>query len=375
MVANTQSVLPVPSATQILHIDNGLSLFRGGVLPKVDIAYECWGQLSPQRDNAILVFTGLSPSAHAAASQNDPAPGWWDYMIGSGKPLDTNKYFVICVNSLGSCFGSTGPASINPETCGTYRLDFPELSVEDIARAGREVYLSLRISRLYAVVGPSLGGMSALALATMWPEEVARLVSISAAAQATPFAIAIRSLQREIIRNDPKWNNGNYNTDHNPSEGMRLGRKLGLITYRSAEEYARRFGRKRKFDAHSDNPPFGPEFEVEHYLDYNADRFIGRFDTNCYLYLSRAIDWFDLSLHGGSVADALARIRTTNNLIIGVETDFLFPAEQQREIAELLQENNRPTRFEILSSIQGHDAFLIDEERFAPILQDFFSGD
>ncbi|MGR9105856.1 MAG: homoserine O-acetyltransferase MetX [Gammaproteobacteria bacterium] len=373
MSANLRPSLRLPNATRFVRIDKPFPLFRGGVLPEVEIAYECWGRLAPRRDNAVLLFTGLSPSAHAASSANDPEPGWWEYMIGPGKPIDTRKYFVVCVNSLGSCFGSTGPASVNPESGGIYRLEFPELSVEDIARAGREVYRALQISRLHTVIGPSLGGMSAVALAVLFPDEVARLVSISAAARATPFAIAIRSLQREIIRKDPKWRQGDYDFDDPPVEGIRLARKLGLITYRSPEEYLDRFARKRKFAAHAEIPPFSPEFEVEHYLEYNADAFIHRFDTNCYLYLSRAIDWFDLALHGGSVAKALARIRTVKNLIIGVETDFLFPIWQQREIAEGLERDDRTTRFEALGSIQGHDSFLIDEERFAPLLQEFFA--
>ena len=372
MAANTQVLPPIPNATRFLKGLKRYPLFRGGLLPELQIAYECWGRLSSQRDNAVLVFTGLSPNAHAASSPEDPAPGWWEYMVGPGKALDTRKYFVICINSPGSCFGSTGPASFNPETGRIYRLDFPELTVEDIANAGREVYRSMQIRRLHAVVGPSLGGMSALALTVMYPDEVERLVSISAAAQAAPFATAIRSVQREIIRNDPKWNGGNYDFNDPPTEGIRLARKLGLITYRSADEYRLRFGRKRKFDAHSGPAPFAPEFEVEHYLEHNAGNFVNQFDTNCYLYLSRAIDWFDLALHGGSIANAFAKIRTVKNLIIGVETDFLFPISQQREIADYLQQNNLPTRFEALNSIQGHDSFLIDEARFEPIMREFF---
>ena len=373
MGANTQALNALPSARRYLNLPGAFSLFRGGCLPTVDIAYETWGRLSPTRDNAILIFTGISPSAHAASSPEDPDSGWWEYMIGPGKSIDTRKYFVICVNSLGSCFGSSGPASLNPKSDEPYRLDFPELSVEDIACAGRKVYRSLGIEQLYAVVGPSLGGMSALALAVLYPDEVARLVSISAAAQSLPFAIAIRSLAREIIRGDPKWSQGQYAPSDPPIEGMRLARKLGLITYRSADEYKQRFGRKRKFEAHSRLLPFSPEFEVEHYLEHNAGAFGSQFDPNCYLYLSRAIDWFDLSLHGGSVEDALARINTLENLIIGVESDFLFPLSQQREIAKGLEKWNPATYFEALPSIQGHDSFLIDEARFAPLLKRFFA--
>ena len=374
MAANIQFSKAVSNATRFVRIRKDFRLFRGGVLPEIDIAYECWGQLSPQRDNAVLLFTGLSPSAHAASSLEDATPGWWEYMVGPGKALDTGKFFVICVNSLGSCFGSTGPASVNPATGQPYRLAFPDLTVEDIASAGRQVYRSLGISRLHTVLGPSMGGMSALVLAVMFPEEVTRLVSISAAAQSSPFGIAIRSLQREIIRNDPKWNNGDYRFDDPPTDGIRMGRKLGLITYRSAAEYAQRFGRKRKFGGHADRAPFGPEFEIEHYLEHNAEKVLGHFDTNCYLYLSRAIDWFDLSAHGGSYEDALGRIKTVDNLVIGVRTDFLFPISQQQEIADALRQHGKSVRFQVLESIQGHDSFLIDQDRFAPIIRDFMSG-
>ena len=370
MLAQTEAT---PNATNVARINRPFPLFRGGTLSSVEIAYECWGQLSENRDNAVMLFTGLSPSAHAASSANDPSDGWWEYMIGAGKPIDTQRYFVICVNSLGSCFGSTGPASINAKTAKPYRLDFPELAVEDIANAGREVYKMLGIEKLNTVIGASLGGMSALALALLFPNEVHRLVSISAAPHALPFAISIRSLQREIIRNDPKWQKGNYDFDNPPTDGMRLARKLGLITYRSAEEFSQRFGRKRKFQEQPIEPAFSAEFDVESYLDYNANHFIDQFDTNCYLYLSRAIDWFDVAAHGGCVEAGLSKIKTQANLIIGVQSDFLFPLAQQQEIAEILESHGLDTTFVALASLQGHDSFLIDQENFAPVVGDFFS--
>lgn len=347
----------------------------GGILPEVTIAYESWGCLAAARDNAILLFTGLSPSAHAASSPEDPSPGWWEYMIGPGKPLDTERFFVICVNSLGSCFGSTGPASINPQTGRPYRVEFPELTVEDISRAGRAVVQALGIERLYAVIGASLGGMDALAYAIEYPEEVRDLVAISAATQATPFAIAVRSLQRDIIRSDPNWNGGYYDAERWPVEGMRLARKLGLMSYRSGEEWLERFDRER-VKVGEFYGGFEPEFQIESYLEANARKFIANFDPNSYLYISRAMDHFDLAEHGeGLVEQALARIQARRVLIAGVETDFLFPLWQQRELAELATKVGLDVEYHPLASIQGHDSFLVDKERFAPVIKAFFAGD
>jgi len=374
MVVNTKPPSELQDATRIVRINRPFPLFRGGSLPNVEIAYECWGRLSKHKDNAILIFTGLSPSAHAASSADDPREGWWEYMVGPGKPIDTQRFFVVCINSLGSCFGSTGPASENPITGNPYRLDFPELTVEDIATAGREVFQSLGIEKLYSVIGASLGGLSALALAAMYPDEVKKLVCISAATHATPFAIAIRSLQREIIQNDPKWMNGNYRFNDTPKQGMRLARKLGLISYRSSKEFLDRFGRKRVFKSQPIDPPFSAEFEIETYLEYNANNFIDQFDTNCYLYLSRAIDWFDIAAHGGTLEAGIAKIKTSSNLIIGVETDSLFPVFQQQELAHVLTKNGLETVFVKMPSDQGHDAFLVDEQRFSPVVREFLAN-
>jgi len=345
----------------------------GDVLPEVQIAYECWGTLSPAADNAVLLYTGLSPSAHAASSPADPSPGWWEYMIGPGRPLDTDRLFVVCVNSLGSCFGSTGPASPDPRTGEPYGLDFPQLAVEDIATAGRAAVRGLGIEYLDAVVGASLGGMSALAHAVLFPGEVGRLVTLSAAARPSTWAIAVRSLQREMIRSDPAWNRGRYDERNWPREGMRMARKLGLVSYRSAEEWEGRFGRSRVIEPEEE--PFGTEFQVESYLDANARKFIDTFDPNAYLYLSRAMDRFDLAEHAGSVEAALARVEAARSLVVGVQTDVLFPIEQQQEIADGLRRAGRAVRFEALDSLQGHDAFLVDKERFEPVVRAFFAED
>jgi len=348
-------------------------MFRGGTILSPTIAYETWGQLNRARDNAILIFTGLSPSAHAASSTADAAPGWWEEIIGPGRPIDTKRYFVVCVNSLGSCFGSTGPASIDPRTGELYRLTFPVLSLEDVARGGYEVIKHLGVQRLKATVGPSMGGMTALAFEILFPGLSEGFVSMSSGPRSLPFSIALRSLQREMIRRDPAWKNGNYPRDNVPLGGMRMARKLGMITYRSAEEWRLRFGRERTAHTDTSGDPFGIVFEVEAYLEHHANKFTGQFDPNCYLYLSRASDLFDIADHGSSVAAGLAQLKVERALIIGVTTDFLFPIHQQRELAEGLASPGREVQFVELNSLQGHDSFLVDMDSYRPLIARFFA--
>ena len=336
------------------------------------LAYETWGELNAERDNAVLVFTGLSPSAHMACSAEDPSAGWWEDMAGPDKPLDSNRFFLICMNSLGSCFGSTGPASIDPETNHHYRLNFPVLCIEDIARAGAEVLNGLGISQLYATVGVSMGGMTGLAFSILYPARTRSLVSISASARARPFAIALRSIQREIIRRDPAWQKGRYPYTAPPVNGMKLARKLGMVSYRSAAEWQQRFGRERSTEETTEEKPFRHDFEVESYLEHHANRFVGSFDPNCYLYLSRAMDLFDAADHGGSLEAACARLELERALVIGVETDLLFPIEQQQELADLLSDVVAEVTFKTMPSLQGHDAFLVDMKRFRPVIAEFF---
>jgi homoserine O-acetyltransferase len=362
---------PGPAA-KILRLEQPFRMRSGDFLPRIEVAYETWGTLDPARSNAVLLFTGLSPSAHAASSSADPSPGWWEDMVGPGKPFDTERFFVICVNSLGSCFGTTGPASIDPRTGDLYRLRFPVLTIEDIAAAAQPVVASLGIERLCAVAGSSMGGMTALAYTLLFPERVRALVQVSCAVHSLPFAIALRSLQREMIRSDADWQGGEYPPGKGPIRGMRLARKLGMITYRSAQEWRQRFGRERMSQASRE--PFGLTFEVESYLEAHAQKFIGGYDANCYLYLSRAMDLFDAAAHGGgSLEKAFARIEIEHALVIGVETDFLFPVDQQRELAQLLAAPGRALSFHALPSIQGHDSFLVDMERFRPVIGEFFA--
>lgn len=375
-----------PPGSRFIDLPSPMPMRRGGALYGARLAYETWGQLNSAADNAVLIFPGLSPNAHAASSAADPEPGWWEGMLGAGKAIDTDRWFVVCVNPLGSCKGSTGAASINPTSGDTYRLDFPDLSVEDGADAAAHLLKHLGVQQLDTVIGNSMGGMSALALLLRHPGIARRHINISGSARSLPFSIAIRSLQREAIRLDPKWNEGRYDDANYPESGMRMARKLGVVTYRSAMEWDGRFGRV-KFEAECrEDDPFGPEFEVERYLEGHARRFVRLFDPNSYLYLSRSMDWFDAADYAppadcgaGSDEDsrvlaALATVRLEQALAIGVHTDILFPLQQQEQIADGLRAGGADSRFLPLPSPQGHDAFLVDLARFGPAVKDFLEA-
>jgi len=391
-------------ARQYFPLSSPFAMKRGGALVDARLAYETWGKLNAQRDNAIFILTGLSPSAHAASNTADPQPGWWEEMIGPGKPIDTDRWFVICANTLGSCKGSTGPASIDPVTGETYRLTFPDLTLEDVANSSFELVRALGVERLACLIGNSMGGMSALGYLVQHPGSVRTHISISTAPQAQPFAIAIRSLQREAIRVDPNWNNGNYDDAHYPETGMAIARTLGVITYRSAMEWVGRFARIRlDDDARAERDRFGVEFKVESYLAGHARRFVRNFDPNCYLYLSRASDWFDIADYAGRrnakvadsnpdaphvvdgraqnpeavndpIAEALAQISIERALVIGVSTDILFPLSQQQQIADGLRAGGAKVDFVPLDSPQGHDAFLVDIANFGGAVRAFLGS-
>ena len=373
----------IPPGTRWVALPSPWPMKRGGALLGGRIAYETWGEPKAAGDNTILILTGLSPDAHAASSPGNPQPGWWEAMLGPGKPIDTDRWHVVSVNTLGSCKGSTGPASAHPEDGLPWRLRFPELSVEDCADAAAHALRALGIGRAACVIGNSMGGMVALALLLRHPGIAASHINISGAARALPFSIAVRSLQREAIRLDPDWAAGDYGADSYPESGMRIARKLGVITYRSSIEWDGRFGRVRFApDDREIEEPFAHEFEVERYLESHAQRFVRRFDPNCYLYLSRAMDWFDLgdaapAPCGDRQADALAalaRIDLPLALAIGVHTDILFPLQQQQEIADGLAAGGCDAHCLALDSPQGHDAFLVDFARFGPAVRGFLDA-
>lgn len=376
----------IPPGTRWIDLPSPFAMKRGGELHGARIAYETWGQLNAAADNAVLVVPGMSPDAHMAASASNPAAGWWEPMVGPGKPIDTGRWFVICANPLGSCKGSTGPASINPDTGRPYRFQFPELSIEDGADALAHVVRALGIERLACVVGNSMGGMVALSLLIRHPGIAVAHLNVSGAARALPWSIAIRSLQREAIRLDPHFNGGDYSDEAYPESGMRMARKLGVITYRSALEWDGRFGRVRLDSEQTDDEPFGLEFQVESYLEAHARRFVHSFDPNCYLYLSRSMDWFDLGDHCATreIGDralnqahtraGLAAIHIQRARAIGAETDVLFPLQQQMEIADGLREGGAIADCIPMPSPQGHDAFLVDFDRYCPAIREFFAS-
>ncbi len=371
----------IPPGTRWVDLPSPFPMKRGGELRGARLAYETWGEPNAAGDNTILILTGLSPDAHAASHAGNPAKGWWEAMLGPGQPIDTDRWHVVSINTLGSCKGSTGPASPHPDDGKPWGLRFPELSVEDCADAAAHALRAMGVQRAACVIGNSMGGMVALALLLRHPGIAASHINISGAARALPFSIAVRSLQREAIRLDPDWAGGDYADDQYPESGMRIARKLGVITYRSSIEWDGRFGRVRfATDDRDTEEPFAHEFEVERYLEAHAQRFVRRFDPNCYLYLSRAMDWFDLGDYcdGGDGLDndeqvrgGLARIRLEKALAIGVHTDILFPLQQQQEIAEGLRAGGVDARFLPLESPQGHDAFLVDIARFGPAVAGF----
>ena len=368
--------MPEADARRYCPLPSPFKMKRGGELHGAHVAYETWGTLNPARDNAVLVLTGLSPSAHMASNADDPSDGWWEGMAGPGKAIDTDRWFVICVNSLGSDKGSTCPVSIDPATGEPYRLSFPDLSLEDVANAAHAVVQRLGIDRLACLIGCSMGGMAALGYMMLHPNTVRAHVSVDTAPQAQPFAIAIRSLQREAIRLDPRWDEGRYEIHADganyPDMGMAIARKLGVITYRSAMEWNGRFARIRLDPEKREDEPFGFEFEVESYLEAHARRFVRSFDPNCYLYLSRASDWFDIAEYGGgSITGGLGRICIERALVIGVSTDILFPLAQQEQIADGLRVAGAQVDFVALDSPQGHDAFLVDIKNYSRAIGGF----
>ena len=359
---------PAPPGARLFDHAAPFRTTLGAELPGYVLAYETWGTLSAERDNAILLCTGLSASSHARSSVEDSTPGWWERMIGDGAPLDTRRYCVICTNVLGGCFGSTGPASPSPADGQPWGLRFPLVTVQDFVRAQARLLDHLGIERLHAVVGSSMGGMQALALGALFPARTSRVVAISSPGRSYPLSIALRFVQRQAVMRDPAWNGGRYEPGRGPVEGLRLAREIGTISYRSGPEWDQRFGRERLRDAPTD---VGPDFQVEAYLVRQGERLAGSgFDPNSFLYLSKAMDLFDLGEGAPSYEAGIARIHA-RTLVVGVTTDLLFPIQQQEEVARILRESGREARFVRLDTVYGHDAFLIDVERFAAILRPF----
>ena len=414
-----------------------LLLDWGGILPELNIAYETWGTLKEDSSNAILLFTGLSASSHAHSTASNPKPGWWEKFIGPGAPLDTDKYFVICTNVIGGCFGSTGPSSRDPADGQKYATRFPILTMEDMVRAQFRLLDAFGIQKLYASVGSSMGGMQSLAAGVLYPERVGKMVSVSGCARSHPYSIAMRHTQRQVLMMDPNWSRGFYYNGIPPHAGMKLAREIATVTYRSGPEWENRFGRRR---ADPSRPPaLCPDFLIETYLDHAGEKFSLDYDPNSLLYVSKAMDLFDLGRdHQVEMANlrrhnqaripgpfqpssndrscslalpdkpyeeqpssskdsptsfsdpvaaapsnrppedliaGMAPLRNHPTLVMGVASDILFPAWQQREIAETLKAvgNRSVTHVELGedTSLFGHDTFLLDLEHIGGNIRSF----
>ena len=327
----------------------------------VEVAYETYGELNPARDNAILIAHALSGDAHVAGrhSAEDRKPGWWDDMVGPGKAFDTRRYFVICSNILGGCKGTTGPSSINPETGQTYGTSFPIVTIGDMVRVQKELIDHLGIDKLLSVVGGSMGGFQALEWAIMYPERVASIIPIATCARLSSQAIAFNAVGRNAILSDHNWQGGRYaKGDVVPAKGLGIARMVGHITYLSAEGMREKFGRKLRYD---DDYQFdlASEFDVETYLDYQGDRFVERFDANTYLYITKAMDYFDLGQEYGSLEEAFRRI-AARVLIISFTSDWLFTPQENQEMVNALLRLGKDVSYCNIESRYGHDAFLLE---------------
>jgi homoserine O-acetyltransferase len=351
-----------------------LELDCGRRLGPITLAYETYGQLSPERDNAVLVLHALSGDAHAAGyhAPDDRKPGWWDLFIGPGKAFDTRKYFVICSNVIGGCQGSTGPSSVNPATGRPYGLDFPVVTMSDMVRAQRRLMDHLGIARLLSATGGSMGGFQVLEWAVRYPERLASAIPIATSARLGAQAIAFDEVGRQAIMADPKWRGGEYYGHEAPTAGLAIARMIGHITYLSDEQMHAKFGRRLQ-DRDGFQYDFRTEFQVESYLKYQGDAFVRRFDANSYLYISKAMDYFDLAGGHGSLVRAMEGVRA-EFLVFSISSDWLFPTYQSKEIVRALKANGAATTFLELDSPSGHDAFLLPNATMAATISGFLEN-
>lgn len=351
-----------------------LQLDSGASLAPFTLAYETYGNLNEERDNAILLLHALSGDAHAAGynSLNERKPGWWDDMVGPGRTFDTDRYYVICSNVIGGCKGSTGPASINPATGRPYGSHFPVITIADMVRAQRRLIDQLGIERLHAVAGGSMGGFQALEWATAYPERVARTILLATTARHSPQMVAWNAIGRRAIMSDPRWNGGHYYDDQHPEDGLALARMIGHITYLSEPALEQKFGRSLQFSERTAYT-LEQEFAIESYLEYQADSFNARFDANSYLYITKAMDYWDLPARYGSLEQALSR-STCPFLLISFTSDWLYPTSESLLIAETLEKLGRDYQHVELLSHAGHDAFLVDYRAQAPYISAFLQS-
>jgi len=364
--------------TQSVELFSGqapLLLENGATLAPVTVAYETYGNLNPEGTNAILVCHALTGDAHAAwisaSGRTKGKPGWWDGVIGPGKGFDTERYFVVCSNFLGSCYGTTGPASTNPKTGKPYRLDFPQMTVRDMVKVQRELMKYLGVRRLATISGGSLGGMQVLEWALMYPEMVDTIIPIATASRHSAWCIGLNEASRLAIFNDPEWKEGNYNTQ--PAKGLALARMVAIISYRSRVSFENRFWRKQS--APQPNSVWsklpgenGELFDVQQYLRYQGKKLVDRFDAATYIYITRAMDHHDVSRNRGPHEAVLGSVRT-RTLCVGINSDVLYPADEQKELASLIPN----AEYAEIDSPHGHDAFLIEFDQLDQIIRSFLA--
>lgn len=355
---------------KLFDLEDALELESGQKLGPITIAYETYGQLNPDKSNAVLILHAFSGDAHAAGYYpGEEKPGWWDEMIGPGKAFDTNKYFVICSNVIGGCRGSTGPSSINPVTNKPYALDFPIITIADMVKTQKKLIESLGITKLLSVCGGSMGGMQALQWVALYPEMVASAMPIATTLKHSPQQIAFDEVGRQAVMADPNWKQGNYYEHTQPERGLAVARMIGHITYMSDESMETKFSRRRKDPA--DSFSFASDFEVEGYLRYRGDSFVKRFDANSYLYITRAMDYFDLS--EGKLFSKQAKVNT-KFLIIAFTSDWLYPLYQSKKIVKTLKHNSIDVASCEIKSTYGHDAFLLEVNEQSRLISHFLKG-
>jgi len=349
--------------TQIKQFDS-LELESGFVLSPVHVAYETYGTLNAAKSNAILVLHAFSGDAHAAGVDAEGHRGWWDSQIGPGKGFDTEKYFVICSNVLGGCKGSTGPSSINPATGERFAMTFPVITIGDMVRLQKMLIDSIGITRLLSLAGGSMGGMQVLEWAVRYPEAVASAIPIASTARHSAQQIAFNEVARQAIVADPDWCDGNYYDKKPPGRGLAVARMVGHITYMSDESMRQKFGRRLREE--------NGIFEVESYLRYRGSQFVDRFDANSFLFITKAMDMFDLANGAQSLVPVLAKSRT-RYLIISFTSDWLYPSYQSLEIVSALRRRNQDVAYIELTSNYGHDAFLVEVDEQTELIRGFLA--
>ncbi|WP_405267485.1 homoserine O-acetyltransferase [Methanobrevibacter sp.] len=358
--------------TEYLNIKEPIELDSGQTLEEVTVAYETYGELNKQKSNAILVCHALTGDAHAAGwHKGDKKPGWWEIVIGPGKALDSEKYFIICSNVLGGCKGTTGPSSINPKTEKEYGLEFPVITISDMVKVQKKLVDHFGINQLYAVIGGSMGGMQVLEWMVSYPKMMKKAIPIATAAMSYPQQIAFNAVGRQSIFSDPNWNGGNYyDSGKIPRNGLSLARMIAHITYLSDESMDIKFGRGLQ-DKDEISYDFTVDFQVESYLKHQGETFVKRFDANSYLYITKAVDLFDLSV-SNSLIDGLKNVEAKVE-VISVDSDWLYPSEQSMEIVTALNANDIEVSYSEIKSNYGHDAFLLETGQLNYIFAKFLS--